>query len=88
MITLSFISLQAVILRMGDTYDHISSCIEFYKILAKVRIFFRQLPFSELLLMSNQSGKWTSKVSTMLQKTAQVEYGTKTCQNQNHDPFT
>ena len=40
----------------------------------KVRIFFRLLPFSALLLMANQGAIWTFKVSSMLQETALVAY--------------
>ena len=41
-----------------------------------------------IMLMANQGGNWTSTVSSMLQKTAHVAYGTKTSQNQNHGHFT
>ena len=62
--------------------------IKFYKISIKVRIILRLLPFSELLLMANQGGNWTSKVSSMLLKTVLVAYGTKNCQHQNHGHFS
>ena len=65
----------------------ILSLIKFYKISIKVRIFFRLLPFSALLLMANQGGNQTFKASFMLQKTAHVVYGIKTTQNQNHGHF-
>ena len=64
------------------------SWIKFYMISTKVRIFFKLLLFSALLLMANQVGNQTSKVSSMLQKTAHVAYGTKTSQNQNHVHIT
>ena len=38
--------------------------------------------------MANQGGNGTSIVSSMLQKTVHVGYGTKTSQNQNHGQFT
>ena len=66
----------------------ILSWIKFYKISIKVKIFFRLLLFSALLLMANQSGNQMSKVSFMLQKTALVAYETKISQNQNHGHFT
>ena len=88
MIALPSISLQAAMLRMGHTQDYIQlSWIKYYKISIKVRIFVWHA-FSALLLMANQCGKRTSKVSSMLQKTAHVEYGTKTSQNQNNGHFT
>ena len=54
----------------------------------KVRIFPRLLLFSVLLLMANQGGNWISQVSSMLQKTALVAYGTKIRENKNHGHFT
>ena len=88
MIALSCINLQAVMLRMGHTHDHIH--FELHKVLLEFnkRIFFRLLPFSALLLIANHGGNRTSKVSSMLQKTAHVVYETKTSQNQNHRHFT
>ena len=54
----------------------------------KVKIFFRLLPFSALLVVPNQGGNQISKVLSMLiQKAAHVVYGTKTSQNQNHEHF-
>ena len=88
LIAISSISLQAVTLSMGHTHDHIIlSSIKFYKISIRVRIFFRLLIFSALLLMANQGGNQTPKVSSMQQKTALVLYRTKISQNQNHGPL-
>ena len=39
-------------------------------------------------LKANQGGNQASRVSSMLQKTAHVVYGTKTSQNQNHGHLT
>ena len=85
MIALSSISLHATMLHMGQIKDHIH--FELNKVLKnfnKTWNFFRLLPFSAPLLTTNQSGNQTSKVSSMLEKTAHVAYGTKTSQNQNH----
>ena len=54
----------------------------------KVKIFFRLLSFSVLLVRANEDGNQTFKVSSMLQKTAYVVYETETSQNQNHGHFT
>ena len=74
---------------MGHTQDHIH--FELNKVLqnfSKSENFFMLLPFIAVLLMANQGGNRSSKVSSMLQKTAHVAYGTKTSQNQNHGHFT
>ena len=74
------------------TYDHIYFELNkffsyFIKISVTVNLFFRLLPSSALLLLTKQDGKRTSKVSSSLQKTALVAYGTKTSQNQSHGHF-
>ena len=70
---------------MGHIYDHIHfEMNKLYKISIKVRIFFKLLPFTALLVMTNKGSNWISNDSTMLQKTAHVAYGTKFCQKKNH----
>ena len=88
MIALSSKSLQAVILCTGHTHDHIH--FELNKVLQDFNKSqtFKLLPFSALLLMANQGGNQTPKVSSMLQKTAHVAHETKTNQKQNHGHFT
>ena len=59
--------------------------LKFYKISGKVIVFFRLLLFSGLLLMANQGGNQTSKVSSMLQKTALVVLGQKLAKTKTTD---
>ena len=66
----------------------IEQVVELSFIKFQFQFFLRLLPFSALLLMTNQGGNRTSKVSSMLQKTTHVAYETKTSQNQNHGHFT
>ena len=57
-----------------DTYltTSILSWIKFYKILIKVRPFFRLLPYSAILLMANQGGDGTCK--GFIKKTTHVAW--------------
>ena len=51
----------------------------------KVRIFFRLLLFSVLLLMANQGGNQTYKVSSMLQKLLMLHVGQKVAKTKTMD---
>ena len=81
LLSLFSINLEAVTLCMGQTHEHIN--FELNKVskdFNKSWNFFQTVAFQCIMPIPNQGGNQTSRVSSMLQKTPHVAYGTKTSQ--------